>query len=206
MLEFRVVEAYNSKTAGSAKVAEPPLQKRLIAMSFRRKNIRLHPIHYQGRRWFFITICCESRRAVFSDDKKARDLIARLKTTAEKSKFCVHAFCVMPDHFHTLVEGIALDSDLLLFVRNFKRGSSREYSKGRDEPLWQKKFYDHTLRPNDSPEAVSWYIWMNPVRKGLCSHPSQYPYSGSFTEEWEKKVQPRELWVPTWKKTAVARP
>ena len=169
-------------------------------MSFRRKNIRLHPIHYQGRRWFFITICCESRDPVFTDPKNALDLISCLKTTAERRQFGVHAFRVMPDHFHALLEGIAPESDLLLFVQNFKQASSRKYAKSLGAPLWQKKFYDHILRPKDSPEAVSWYIWMNPVRKRLCTQPTQYLFSGSFTEEWRKKLQPPEVWAPTWKK------
>jgi len=158
-------------------------------MHFRRKNIRLHPIHYRGRRWFFITLCCESRRPVFSHGAQAHNLIECLKITAESYRFGVHAFCVMPDHFHALVEGIEPKCDLLLFVRNFKQTSSRDFSKVGGGHLWQKKFYDHILRPKDSPAAVSWYIWMNPVRKGLCSRPTQYPYSGSFTEEWEKKAQ-----------------
>jgi REP element-mobilizing transposase RayT len=48
-------------------------------------------------------------------------LIKCLKTTADRNLFAVHAYCVMPDHFHALVEGLAPDSDLLLFVRNFKQ-------------------------------------------------------------------------------------
>jgi len=176
-------------------------------MHFRRKNIRLHPIHYLGLQWFFITICCESRETIFASSKSVLDLIECLGTIAEKYRFGVHAYCVMPDHFHALVEGVAPESDLLSFVRNFKQASSRDYSKGGGVlPLWQKKFYDHILRPKDSPDAVSWYIWMNPVRKGLCRQPDQYLYSGSFTEEWEKKVQPNELWEPAWKKEQVARP
>jgi putative transposase len=175
-------------------------------MDFRRKNIRLNAIHYRGRAWFFITFCCESRRSVFSKSKHALSLISHLKRAVEKCKFDVHAFCIMPDHFHALVEGIAPDSDLLLFVKNLKWASSRGYSKENGGPLWQKKFYDHILRPKDSPEAVSWYIWMNPVRKGLCTEPTQYPFSGSFTDKWEKKIQPYELWVPTWKNVQIARP
>jgi putative transposase len=175
-------------------------------MHFRRKNIRLHPIHYRGRRWFFITICCDARRAVFSNGKRVQNLIECLKTTATSCQFAVHAYCVMPDHFHMLVEGVVPESDLLLFVRKSKQASSRDYSKNENAPLWQKKFYDHILRPKDSPEAVSWYIWMNPVRKGLCTLPDQYSYSGSFTERWEKKVQPRDLWAPPWKTDQVARP
>ena len=174
-------------------------------MRFRRKNIRLHPANYRGHIWFFITICCELRHPVFSDARNAQDLIASLKDTAEKNHFAVHAYCVMPDHFHALVEGMAVDSDLLMFVRNFKQASSREYSKGGGMPLWQKKFYDHILRPKESPEAVAWYIWMNPIRKGLCSRPDQYPYSGSMTKIWGNKVQPHDLWTPSWKTIEGAR-
>jgi putative transposase len=142
---------------------------------------------------------------VFSDSKNAQMLVDTLKVAAGKCHYAVHAFCVMPDHFHALVEGIAPNSDLLRFVRNLKQASTREYSKDRSVPLWQKKFYDHILRPKDSPQAVSWYIWMNPVRKGLCTEPVQYPYSGSFTEDWKKNAQSREVWVPTWKRTSLVR-
>jgi putative transposase len=175
-------------------------------MDFRQKNIRLQPIHYRGRRLYFITLCCEFRASVFSKPENAQYLIACLKITAERYQLGIDAFCVMPDDFHALVEGVSPDSDLLLFVRKFKQASSREYSRGRGMPLWQKKFYDHILRSKDSPEAVSWDIWMNPVRKGLCRQPIQYPFSGSFTEQWEKKVRPLEEWVPAWKKNQVARP
>jgi putative transposase len=110
----------------------------------------------------------------------------------------VHAYCVMPDHFHALVEGSSPDCDFLLLMRFFKQRTSREYSCASGLPLWQKNFYDHILRVGDSPESVSWYIWMNPVRKGLCDKPTQYPWSGSLTEQFENKLQPQDLWVPPW--------
>jgi putative transposase len=200
------MNGYNSKTAGSAKFAEPPLQRRLDPMDFRRKNIRLHPTRYRGRAWFFITIRCELRKPIFSESKNAQMLVGLLKNTAERHQFGIHAFCVMPDHFHALVEGVSAESDLLLLVRNFKQTSSREYSIETAAPLWQKKFYDHILRAGESHDAVSWYIWMNPVRKRLCTEPTQYPFSGSFTEDWKKKVQPLETWTPSWKQPQVARP
>jgi len=105
----------------------------------------------------------------------------------------------MPDHFHALVEGVVPRSDLQLFVSNFKRATSREYSRESGAPLWQKKFYDHILRPEDSPDGVAWYIWMNPVRKELCTQPDRYPHSGSFTGQWKNMSQPKNQWIPCWK-------
>ncbi len=97
------------------------------------------------------------------------------------------------------LKDLAQDSDLLLFVRSFKQASTRAFSGGTGIPLWQKKFYDHILRAEDMPSAVSWYIWMNPVRKGFCGEPVEYPYSGSLTIDWKKSVRPTENWVPGWK-------
>jgi putative transposase len=171
------------KIAGSANYAEQPLRN---PMDFRRKNIRLHATRYLGRGWFFITICCEGRRCIFSEPNQAEAIIDQIKIASEKYKFGVHAFCVMPDHFHALLESLASDSNLLLFVRSFKQSSTRAFS-GNGIPLWQKKFYDHILRAKDSPSAVSWYIRMNPVRKGFCSEPDEYPYSGSLTHGLEEE-------------------
>jgi putative transposase len=177
-----------------------------MPIGFRRKNIRLHPTRYQGREWFFITICCEDRWRVFAEGARAQLLIDLLRSTAGKFHFAVHAYCVMPDHFHALVEGVAAESNLLSFVRNFKQMSSREYSRATGQQLWQKKFYDHVLRVGDSPDAVSWYIWMNPVRKGICATAFEYPLSGSFTKAWREIIQPTETWVPAWEKWQVACP
>ncbi len=106
----------------------------------------------------------------------------------------------MPDHFHGLFTGIGPASDLLAFVKNIKQTTSRVYHLRTGETLWQKKFYDHILKTRDNPAGVAAYIWMNPVRKGLCADPRDYPYSGSFTMDWKIAIAPAEAWTPAWKK------
>jgi putative transposase len=168
-------------------------------MHFHHKNIRLHATRYRGHGWYFITICCEGRKRIFAEPAKAEKIVEQIKITSEKYKFDVHAYCVMPDHFHALVEGLAAESDLLLLVRRFKQISTDAFTGGNGILLWQKKFYDHILRAYDKPSAVSWYIWMNPVRKGLCTEPAAYHHSGSLTMDWRKCLRPAEPRVPSWK-------
>ena len=169
---------------------------------FERKNIRLPDEYYIGRRWYFVTACCQDRRPVFSDPTRARWLLEQLREIAALQAFSIHAYCVMPDHVHLLAEGIEESSHLLKFIDRFKQQTGWEYSQHTDGRLWQKKFYDHILRGKDRPEAVAWYIWSNPMRKGFCSTPEDYAYSGSFTNLWRVGGEGTQPWIPPWKMDA----
>jgi REP-associated tyrosine transposase len=173
---------------------------------FHHKNIRLAGADYKGRRWHFLTMCCEQRRRVFSSPHRAESLIRTLQREAVAKRFGVHAYCVMPEHLHILVAGLDAASDLLVFLKNFKQKTGYEFKRISGSDLWQKKFYDHILRPRDSVDAVAAYIWMNPVRRGLCTSAKSYPYSGSFVLDWASVKLSREDWVPSWKTKAPAFP
>ncbi len=95
----------------------------------------------------------------------------------------------MPNHLHFLAEGLHPTADALRFVGSFKQQTSYLFSQRTHQRLWQSKWYDHLLRSTDSHENISWYICQNPVRKGLCQFPSNYPYLGSFSECGSKLLQ-----------------
>jgi putative transposase len=161
-----------------------------------RKPNRLDASRYFGRNIYFLTFCCEHRRHVFDDPRLASSIVTTLKTVADSATFRVHAYCVMPDHLHLILEGARDDSDLDRFAKTFKQTTSFHYKRQSGEQLWQKSFYDHILRASDSLDAVLWYVWMNPVRAKLCTDPHSYAHSGSFTIEWERKEQSAAAWAP----------
>jgi REP element-mobilizing transposase RayT len=74
----------------------------------------------------------------------------------------------MPDHVHALVAGTSSTSDLLELVKDFKQRAGYKFQRTTGQKLWQFNYYDHILRRTDRAEAVAWYIWLNPVRKGIC--------------------------------------
>jgi REP-associated tyrosine transposase len=177
-----------------------PRGHRIPSVRFERRNIRLPPVNYRGQGLFFITLCCERRRPVFADGLKARWIIDSMRAEAVAQQFGLHAYCVMPDHLHALVEGLSAGSDLLRFVKLLKLKTARVRRRGSAEGLWQKKFYDHILRRTETVDAVAWYIWMNPVRARLASRPQDYPYSGSATVDWKRASSSAAHWEPPWKK------
>jgi len=169
-------------------------------MTFHHKNIRLPGNEYIGKNWIFITICCAHRRKFFTTSKICNWFLNALPLDAATCSFAIHAYCLMPDHVHLLLEGLQPPSNLLQFTKALKTKTSTKFERKTAKPLWQKKFYDHILRRNDSPDDVAWYIWMNPVRAGLCRRPEDYPFLGSFTGMWPKTPRPCAPWLPPWKK------
>ena len=76
----------------------------------------------------------------------------------------------MPDHLHMLV-GILGDSSLCKLIRDFKRIATR---KGKIE--WQRSFFDHRLRHDESETEKFEYILQNPMRAGLIREGGEWPY------------------------------
>jgi REP-associated tyrosine transposase len=165
-----------------------------------RKNIRLELENYLGERQYFVTLCCARRRELLDRPGVSSWAIARLRQSAARHAFEVHSYCVMPDHLHLLAEGIRGSSNLLRFVAHYKQTTGFEFQQRWAQQLWQFKYFDHILRKSDALESVAWYIWLNPVRKGYCQGPREYPYSGFLTDVGGKifSGSRRENWSPPW--------
>jgi REP element-mobilizing transposase RayT len=177
-------------------------------VAFERKNIRLPKENYHGRRLYFVTLCFQSRRPHGANPRIARWIIGRLRKHAEACEFFVHAYCVMPDHMHVLATGAADTSNLVKFIEAFKQETAVEFEERVHRRLWQFKYYDRILRGDDSADRVAWYIWMNPVRKGLCNTPTDYPFLGSFTVVGRRMLKGSAMgeWTPPWKGFRVEDP
>src|SRR5215471_4679135 len=164
-----------------------------------RKDIRLARNEYVGRRIYFVTVCSEKRFAIFQNPCRAKAAIESLDRISKATDILVHAFCVMPDHVHILVEGKNATSDVLRFVAQWKQSTGYTFRHELPRRFWQRRFYDHALRHPEDCESVAWYIWMNPVREGMVARPQEYPFSGSFTVAWPKAKPRITMWVPPWK-------
>lgn len=95
----------------------------------------------------------------------------------------------MPDHVHLLVEGTSDDSDLQEFVRVWKQQTSFAAKRSHGTALWQRGYYGHILRSDESLEQKVRYVLENPVRAGLVESPADYPWVGSFVTTLEDLLQ-----------------
>jgi putative transposase len=144
-----------------------------------RRKIRLPRVEYRQGHVFFITISTHQRHAWFRlYPVLCEQSVDLLKNLAQERSSVLYAWCILPDHIHILVE----DQDLIEFVRLLKgrmTPQARRLEEGRK--LWQRSFFDHALRQEESVYRVALYIWENPVRAGIVEQPNEYPWSGSET-------------------------
>ncbi len=93
----------------------------------------------------------------------------------------LHAAVIMPEHVHLLfvplrnAEGWPFPLSEILKLIKGPSARSINLLTGGHGALWQDESFDHILRSNESFEEKLDYIRQNPVRRGLCERPEDYP-------------------------------
>lgn len=145
-----------------------------------RRAYRRHLPHYQSDgRTYFVTFVTRYRWHL---PPAARSIILDHVLFEHGWRAFIHAAVVMPDHAHVLLS--PLESRALQEItRGIKGSSARGINKllRRDQRVWQKESFDHELRREEAVRQTGEYICQNPVRKGLCSTPDEYPW---IWREW----------------------
>jgi REP element-mobilizing transposase RayT len=93
------------------------------------------------------------------------------------------AYVIMPDHLHAFV--VIDDERLTLstWIKSMKNALSKTLRvQGIPSPHWQKGFFDHILRSEESYSAKWEYVRENPVRAGLVKQWDEWPFVGEISD------------------------
>ncbi len=86
----------------------------------------------------------------------------------------------MPDHLHFFVAG-PNDFVLSKWMGTLKRILSKALPPtDSKDPIWQRGFFDHVLRSDESYGKKWNYVRENPVRAGLVTDADDWPYAGEI--------------------------
>jgi putative transposase len=99
-----------------------------------------------------------------------REILKSAAYYHDVQRWWVRLFLLMPDHVHALL-AVPKGDSLPDTVRLWKGYQAKRH--GID---WQTGFFDHRLRSDESEQAKTDYIRMNPVRAGLAARPEDWPY------------------------------
>ncbi len=107
----------------------------------------------------------------------------------DKTRYQLHAWCIMPNHVHVLFTPLHGNS-LSSILHSWKSFTAKKINKIllREGPFWQEEYFDRMIRDEKHFRNVVSYIEENPVKAGLCRTPEEWEY-GHLA--WEKKGKMR---------------
>jgi putative transposase len=115
-----------------------------------------------GRIWidspiYFVTTCTHDRRQILARDEVAKVLIDEWSAAHGRHGWAVGRYVIMPDHVHFFGRPERDGKGLSEFVGFWKSYTSRKINalgSPRSTPaattLWQREFFDHILRSDES--------------------------------------------------------
>ncbi|WP_370111500.1 REP-associated tyrosine transposase [Bradyrhizobium yuanmingense] len=134
---------------------------------------------------FFFTVTLDDRMSSVLVDH-VDELRSAFRVTRAERPFEIDAIVILPDHLHVIMRLPDSDSD---FSGRWKRIKSafthRLAASGApicrnhrgEYALWQRRFWEHTIRNDADFERCADYIHYNPVKHGLVAAAIEWPYS-----------------------------
>jgi REP element-mobilizing transposase RayT len=131
---------------------------------------------------YFITACTNERNHILVNPQAAAILIEEWKSAAELHDWHIGRYVIMPDHVHFFCAPGNDAKDLSIFMKFWKEWTSKKIKKncGIKRNIWQREFFDHLLR-NEESYVQKWdYVFNNPVRAGLVKKANEWLWQGEI--------------------------
>ncbi|WP_373974551.1 transposase [Chitinibacter sp. SCUT-21] len=126
---------------------------------------------------YHITCTTHKRTPYFEEPAFARIVIREMRSLHEAHHVDSLAWVLMPDHLHWLFT-LQSERDMADVMQSVKGRSARLINEflHRNGAIWQKGFYDHTVRSDENLKHIARYIVANPLRAGLVQQIGDYPW------------------------------
>ena len=161
-------------------------------------------VHYRrnflaGGTYFFTVTLADRRSGLLVEHIDAlRDAFS---TARRERPFALDAVVVLPDHLHAILTLPSDDADFSGRWRRIKGHFSRSLidaattvkrTPNGELALWQRRFWEHTIRDESDFARHVDYIHFNPVKHGLVARVHDWPHSsfhryvreGLLPEDW----------------------
>jgi putative transposase len=161
---------------------------------------------YQPGGTSFFTLVTEGRAPLFASEQNRALLHDAIAAAARDRHFTIDGLVLLPDHAHAQLTLPPNDADFSVRLAAIKARFTRAYlnAGGLEQPrfgtriakrrrgVWQRWFWEHTIRDADDRVAHLNYIHYNAVKHGLARCPHGYPYStihrhvalGNYEPDW----------------------
>jgi REP element-mobilizing transposase RayT len=126
---------------------------------------------------FHVTSRGNNRAIIFVDDVDYQTFLRMLGDVASKRGWVRHAYCLIPNHYHLLIEVPELDLARGMQLLNGRYARRFNQRHGRDGHVFAGPYFAKPVERDEHVVEASRYIVLNPVRAGLCTEPGEWPWS-----------------------------
>jgi putative transposase len=137
-----------------------------------------------GSFFFTVALAERSSRLLVDHIELLRNAV---RYTRVRYPFDIVAWVVLPEHLHAIWTLPAGDADYPVRWRLIKTAFSRALpaterrSRSRvaksERGIWQRRYWEHTVRDASDLEHHADYVHFNPVKHGLVARVRDWPYS-----------------------------
>lgn len=122
-----------------------------------------------------------NHQEVFLDEPDYHFFIKLIRETQEKYHYIVHAYCLMKNHYHLLIEteNQSISTIMKIIDQKYTRYFNGKYH--RDGALFRGRFKSCEVLDGIYFLQLSRYISLNPVKAGMVTAPHQYKWSSYRT-------------------------
>jgi putative transposase len=148
---------------------------------------------------FFFTLALEDRGSTALVDHIGA-LRAAFRATRRERPFTIDAIVILPDHLHAILTLPVDDADFPARWRRIKgffsshllgAGVGIERHANGELALWQRRYWEHTVRDDDDFARHVDYIHHNPVKHRLAIRVRDWPHS-SFHLYVRRGILPKD--------------
>jgi len=140
----------------------------------------LSRLHRSGQA-HFLTFSCYHRLPLLREMHMEDAFLLALEQARRRLGFYVFGYVVMPAHVHLLVSEPAgeLLSKAMQLLKTRVAIDARKLGRraAGGSPFWQARYFDHNVRNHQGFITQLRYIHRNPVKRGLCHAPEEWPWS-----------------------------
>ena len=133
-------------------------------------------IEYDGA-VYHVTSRGNERKSIFKDDEDRMFFLDILKKVNDKYNLLCHAYCLMNNHYHLVIE--TPDGNLSKGMKQINGVYTQTYNKrhNRVGHIFQGRYKAILIQKESHLLEVSRYVVLNPVRATAVKHPEEWKWS-----------------------------
>jgi putative transposase len=128
-----------------------------------------------------VTARGNARQAIFLDDIDYALFLTMAGKLVSTRLWLCHAFCLMPNHYHFVIETPEGDLGRGMHLLNGRYARRFNQRHERTDHVFGGRYHAEPVRRDSHLVAACRYVVLNPVRAGLCADPAAWAWSSYAT-------------------------